>query len=432
VPTALRPVSPDEPTPRARRGPSTDTGTATEPLGPLATEPVTRASQGRLASLGRRARAVALLLRIDSPALWRVAAHGTVVCLVGAVAVAARLPALPGAGEAEPAQAPSPLSSFAAQMGAGALSLLPQPVLGTETGVYDGAGGESETQEPGFVSTGPIAEADQSLLPWDEPRRYVVEDGDTLSGIAAQFGLDPETLLFANPALRADPHNLSIGDEVTILPVNGVLHVVEEGDTLAALAESYGVDESAIVAYGPNGLADGAALVAGAQVVVPGGEMDLSIPSYLELASSSGSSGSAGRGSGSSYSGPAVVGTGRFHVATYGRLTQGFRGYHAAVDIANRTGTPIYAIDGGTVEVAGWWSWAGKAVIINHGNGYRSLYAHMSSINVSAGQNVAPGTILGGIGCTRGRGGYCSGPHLHLEVTLNGRKQNPCGLGACP
>jgi len=380
----------------------------------------------RLARLTRRARAAVRLLRIDTPVMWRMAAHGAVLALSFGVVLVNRLP---GAGPAEAeAATPGELTHFAARVGQGARFLLPQPVLGTETGAPDGEGGAADPGGPGFISTGPIAEADPSLLPWDEPQRYVVQDGDTITGIAAQFGVEPETLLYANPAIRANPHSLSIGDEITVLPVNGVLHVVAEGDTLESVAALYKGSVEKILAYAPNGLAAGEALVAGAEVVVPGGEMDIVIPSYIQMVQGPGRVSSPWTSDGGSGS---VVGSGSFYVPAYGRITTRYTRWHPGVDIANHTGTPIYAIDGGSVEVAGWYGWAGNAVIVDHGNGYESLYAHMNSIAVSAGQSVQRGQNLGTIGCTRGYGGRCTGPHLHLEVFYQGGHVNPCSLGLC-
>jgi murein DD-endopeptidase MepM/ murein hydrolase activator NlpD len=127
-----------------------------------------------------------------------------------------------------------------------------------------------------------------------------------------------------------------------------------------------------------------------------------------------------------------VAGTGSFYTASYGRISNWFSWWHPAVDIANSTGTPIYAIDGGIVEKAGWHGWGGNTVIIDHGNGFESLSAHMSSINVSVGQTVQRGQIIGGIGCTYGWGGRCTGPHLHLELFYQGGRVNPCAYGVCP
>ena len=95
--------------------------------------------------------------------------------------------------------------------------------------------------------------------------------------------------------------------------------------------------------------------------------------------------------------------------------------YHSGIDIAADSGTPIYATDDGTVQTAVYSSSYGNYVVINHGNGYTTLYAHMSSMAVSAGQTVSQGDVIGYVGST----GWSTGPHLHYEVTLNGTRQNP-------
>jgi murein DD-endopeptidase MepM/ murein hydrolase activator NlpD len=412
-----------------------DEGIATHPgghRGPGATDarplPITRvglatARRAMLDQVIHRFRAAVRFVRFDTPTLWRMAAHAAVLVLTLGVFVVARF------GGADPVVASTRvegLGNLAERLGGRALDVLPEPVLGTEASTVPAR--QVAASGPGFLSTGLVPEADQTLLPWEEPQRYIVQDGDTITGIAQQFGIEAETVLYANPSLRENPHNLSIGQEVTILPINGVLHVVKDGDTIQSIAESYKAKPEDIVAYAPNGLAADAALVAGTEVVVPGGQMDIVIPSFYEM----------GHGVGarevwvSDGGGGPAAGTGSFYAASYGRITTRFSRWHAAVDIANRTGTPIYAVDSGTVEVAGWYGWAGQAVIIDHGNGFESLYAHMNSIDVSAGQGVQRGQIIGGIGCTRGRGGRCTGPHLHLELYFQGRRVNPCTYGACP
>ncbi len=392
--------------------------------------------------LERRLRAFAWTVRLDAPLAWRLAAHGVVLALTVGVVLATRLQM------ARPAAAslirPGTALAWAGGVGEQASLLLYQAVPGGVSGgegdqdVAAGqpaAGGSPAEGDPatleGFLSPGPIAEADPFLLPWEEPQTYVVQAGDTINGIAGQFGIDAEALLYANPTLRDNPYRLNPGDVLTILPINGVLHVTAEGDTLESLAEKYKVTVEDIVSYPPNNLAVGATLVAGAEIVVPGGQMEVRIPSYLQMVQGQDAGPAEQAWSPSSGAG-AVAGSGQFYVAAYGRITQRYRRYHRAVDIANRTGTPIYAIDGGTVEAAGWLGWAGNAVVIVHGNGYKSLYAHMSGRNVERGQTVQRGQVIGGIGCTRGRGGRCTGPHLHLEVYLNGASVNPCNLGVCP
>jgi murein DD-endopeptidase MepM/ murein hydrolase activator NlpD len=378
-------------------------------------------------TIPRKARAALKLIRIDTPLMWRLAAHGAVLVLTVGVFVTARHP-IPLTAEASAGQTDS--LSIAGLVARDAREVLPNQVLGTEDSAAAPAPAASgDSDATGFVSTGLLAEADPSLLPWDEPQVYVVQEGDTITAIAAAHGLEPETLLYANPDLRENPHFLTVGQTVTILPVNGVLHVVEEGDTIESVAAKYKAEAAAITAYSPNGLKTGDALVPGAEVVVPGGEMDIEIPSYYQFVQ--GQSGSSAAWSSNGGQGP-VVGSGTFYKATYGRISTWFSRWHRAVDIANKTGTPIYAIDGGSVEVAGWYGWAGNAVIINHGTGFESLYAHMSSIAVSAGQTVQKGQIIGGIGCTYGKGGRCTGPHLHLEMYYQGVNVNPCNYGVCP
>jgi len=379
----------------------------------------------------RRWRATATLLRIDTPLLWRVAAHSVVLLVITGVLLMSYVPARVAADPASDS-GKGELAYLALRVRENSPFQRPLPVLGTVMYVragQDGVGGPPDTAGPGFVSPGPIAEADPALLPWDEPQVHVVQAGDTITGIAAEYGLAPETLLFANPGIREDPHSLSIGDTITILPVNGVLHIVEDGDTLASIAEEYESTIADILSYTPNGLSPEQELVSGTEVVVPGGEMEITIPAFVQMFR--GPVGRTAVWTSDGGNGP-VVGTGSFHLATFGRITQWFSRWHRGTDIANSTGTPVYAIDGGSVEYSGWYNWAGEAVILDHGNGYESLYAHMNSRNVSTGQTVQPGQIIGAVGCTHGYGGRCTGPHLHIEVYYHGSYVDPCSVGVCP
>lgn len=100
---------------------------------------------------------------------------------------------------------------------------------------------------------------------------------------------------------------------------------------------------------------------------------------------------------------------------------------HAGVDLAAVTGTPIIASRGGTVTFVGWMSGYGYTVIVFHGSGVATLYAHMSAFSVEEGQYIAQGGRLGSVGMT----GTATGPHLHFEVRINGVPQNPCGFISC-
>ncbi|PIR93373.1 hypothetical protein COT99_00905, partial [Candidatus Falkowbacteria bacterium CG10_big_fil_rev_8_21_14_0_10_43_10] len=94
---------------------------------------------------------------------------------------------------------------------------------------------------------------------------------------------------------------------------------------------------------------------------------------------------------------------------------------HHAVDIANKIGTAIYAADAGTVEYAGWGSGYGNQIVIDHGGGKKTRYAHASKLFVSKGDTIAKGQTIAAMGST----GWSTGPHLHFEVIINGGKLNP-------
>lgn len=99
----------------------------------------------------------------------------------------------------------------------------------------------------------------------------------------------------------------------------------------------------------------------------------------------------------------------------------GYERFHAGVDIGAKAGDTIIASDGGTVAVAEYSDSYGNYVLINHGNGYTTLYAHMSSMAVEAGQAVEQGDTLGYVGST----GWSTGPHLHFEIRYNDEKTDP-------
>jgi len=259
----------------------------------------------------------------------------------------------------------------------------------------------------------------------DRPReqiiRYTVEPGDTVSGIAAKFGLNPKTVEWAN-GLELNPDLLRVGQELIIPPVDGVVHVVESGDTLATIARRYKVTPEDIVAYAPNGLSSvDQPLQEKQTLIVPGGEKPFVMPVV------------------SAYNGPvpkgAKVGTGNFGWPASGRLTSLFGQIvcspllgckpHMGIDIAGPIGTPVVAADSGYVAFAGWDKTGyGKLVIINHGNGFTTLYAHMSAIFVKKGQSAGKGQRIGSIGKT----GNVTGAHLHFEVRQHGRQRNPLGF----
>jgi murein DD-endopeptidase MepM/ murein hydrolase activator NlpD len=118
-----------------------------------------------------------------------------------------------------------------------------------------------------------------------------------------------------------------------------------------------------------------------------------------------------------------VSALGAFAWPVSGIISQGFKFYHKAIDIAAPIGTPIVAADSGRITVAGWPdnSGYGNRVMIEHGNGYVTLYGHMSKIAVVAGQSVNRGDLIGYVGST----GRSTGPHTHFEIRAGGSLQNP-------
>lgn len=242
---------------------------------------------------------------------------------------------------------------------------------------------------------------------------YSVQGGDTVLGIAAKFKVQPETLLWANPALENNPDLLRISDQLRILPIDGVLHTVKAGDSLSALASTYKVDVSQIIAYESNNLSDASApLIIGTDIVVPGGTKPFITRQVV-------GTGVTAVPVPSSVSGA----TGNFGWPSSGSISQNYWGGHQALDIASRTGAAVKAADGGFVTVAGggWNGGYGNHVIIDHGNGFVTLYAHLNTIFVKAGETVGAGQQVGTVGNT----GNSTGPHLHFEIRYQGYPRNP-------
>ena len=252
----------------------------------------------------------------------------------------------------------------------------------------------------------------QTIQPRSGPIAYTVESGDTVSTIAQQFGISVNTILWENN-LTAYSY-IKPGQKLTILPVSGVSHIVKSGDSLIALAGKYDVDQAEILEA--NGLTDPNQLKIGQQLIIPGG----SKPKATATARAT-----AGRPA--IFTEPAesakpVYGS-KMNWPTAGHnITQYYSWRHTGIDIANKLGTAIYAADAGTVEIVGWNSGGyGNQIIIDHGGGKKTRYAHLSSFGVQAGETVSKGQYIGGMGST----GRSSGSHLHFEVIIDGKRYNP-------
>jgi murein DD-endopeptidase MepM/ murein hydrolase activator NlpD len=243
---------------------------------------------------------------------------------------------------------------------------------------------------------------------------YQVQRGDTASSIAERFGLSPETILWGNEGLSTDAGNLQVGLELTILPVDGILHTVREGDTLESLQTMYDVPAEAIVELPVNGLAGEEApmLVAGQRLIVPGATKEVSWvePGPRVLAG-------LGRRSPGFYSGPLVFsGTGTFlWPVSPIRITQGYWSGHPAIDLDTYPGQAVYASDSGTVIYSDWDSTGyGNLIIVDHGNGLWTYYAHNQANLVRAGDGVLQGGQIAESGST----GNSTGDHLDFRIRL--------------
>lgn len=265
-------------------------------------------------------------------------------------------------------------------------------------------------------------------------QRYTVQENDTIIGISEQFNLNPSTILWGNPyTLSDDPHALLAGMEINILPVDGVYYEWHDGDGLNGVSQVYGVTPEDIIDCPANGLSretigdySNPNIKAGTWLVIPGGSrafVNWSAPLITR-------------------ENPAVAsiyGPGFCQAVTDGPLGSGtfvwpttdtfISGYnydeatnHRAIDIAGSIGNPVYAADAGVIVYAGWNDHGyGNVVMVDHGNGWQTLYAHLDSYNVGCGYYVFQGDTIAALGTT----GNSSGPHLHYEMRYNGVPVNP-------
>ncbi len=263
----------------------------------------------------------------------------------------------------------------------------------------------------------------QGQQPHHEFVTYVVERGDTPGTIAEKFGIQTETLLGGNPQLSQESSLLQTDVELIILPIDGVLHDVAPGDTLESISDEYGIPVEDIIAYENNNLEFPYRLYPETQIMVPGAVREIFVWTPPDLSSVGGTS---YEGAGVA---PRIVGTGTFVYPVNGRNFSQYYWYgHRAIDIALAEGNAVYASDTGTVTYASWNVWGyGNLIVVNHGNGYETFYAHLNGINVVPGQIVYQGNVIGYTGDT----GNSSGPHIHFEIRINGNQDNPCWYLGC-
>ncbi|NMC54250.1 MAG: peptidoglycan DD-metalloendopeptidase family protein [Chloroflexi bacterium] len=270
--------------------------------------------------------------------------------------------------------------------------------------------------------------------PRDQIRKYVVQQGDTVFGIAEKFGLRPETIFWGNLYILGDNvHAMSPGIEINIMPEDGVLHRWTEGEGLNGVASYYKVTPEDIINYPGNGLSmetigdyTNPNIAPGTELFVPGGERELISWSAPEI---SRTNPAVARHLGPGFCGQVMTGAVGNGTFIYPTVSHDISGYnyspetnHNALDFGGSLGNAIYAVDAGVVVYAGWNDYGyGNMVVIDHGNGFQTLYAHLNTVGVACAQSVYQGDLIGGLGST----GNSSGPHLHFEIRYNGGYVNP-------
>ncbi len=262
-------------------------------------------------------------------------------------------------------------------------------------------------------------ETKESEKPRAEIIEYEVKSGETVSQIAEKHGVDIDTIKWANDL--SSVNSVKPGDTLKILPVSGVAHTVKSGDTLESVAKKYSAESQGILQFPFNDIPDDFKLSVGQVIIIPDGippeakvpPKPKVVPGYTAQGPSSASFNAPGGGS---FMWPA----GSSYISTY------FAWWHPGIDLPNKAAPPIVAAAGGTVVVAGWPDnyGYGNRVMIDHGNGYQTLYAHLSNIYVSNGERVSRGQTIGKMGST----GRSTGIHLHFEIRFKGIAVNPLSI----
>jgi murein DD-endopeptidase MepM/ murein hydrolase activator NlpD len=245
-------------------------------------------------------------------------------------------------------------------------------------------------------------ETTKSEKPRDQVVTYPVASGDTLARIADKFGVSVDTIKWAND-LTAD--SLKIGQELKIPPVTGLVYKVKEGDTVYSIAKKFKTEAQKIIDYPFNDYdLDTFALNAGQTLIVPDGVQQQAPAIVAPI--------------------PPVFagGTGQFQWPVSGLITQYPVWYHMALDIANPAAPGITAADSGVVTLVDYMRYGyGNYIEVSHGDGLVTLYAHLSEVYVKSGDRVARGQVIGKMGST----GRSTGTHLHFEIRKNGITVNP-------
>lgn len=297
-----------------------------------------------------------------------------------------------------------------ATFGVLALGVILTPFLASTYPVFSKADNQSLAVQQSIIVGDNVFQTSISVKPRDKVIEYSVQKGDTISTIAEKFGISENTVRWEN-GLVGD--NITVGDTLKILPVTGMAYKVQKGDTVYSIAKKLDTDPQKIVDFPFNDFANPEtfSLVDGQMLVVPDAIKPSEQPYFRPKVYIA--------------TGPVSVSSAGLTWPLRGLISQFAAWYHMALDITSPFGTPIVAAGNGRVVKASAGTWDGgygTNVEIDNGNGFRTLYAHMSGLNVGVGSEVTAGkTIIGWIGIT----GRTTGPHVHFEIRRNGVLVNP-------
>lgn len=244
---------------------------------------------------------------------------------------------------------------------------------------------------------------------------YSVRDGDAPGTIAARFGVSTNTVLWANGITENEV--IHPGDILVIPPGSGVLHKVHDGDDVTSLAAKYDAKVEDIIAR--NNLDSDGAIRVGQRLFIPDGRVpEPQRVAVREETQESHTTSTEGASPVRFQPGPGLL------WPTVSRaISQYFGWRHTGVDTTAPYGSSVVASQTGAVNFSGWLGGYGRLVVLDHGSGLRTYYAHLSQATVKAGDQVVRGQAIGRVGCT----GRCTGPHVHWEARVGGRPVNPLG-----
>ena len=255
---------------------------------------------------------------------------------------------------------------------------------------------------------------------------YRVTRGDAMLSIADEYKITSETILYVNKQLEDNPHNLKPGMELTIPPVDGLYYEWQDGDTFETVAEKFDTTPEEIINFPGNrvDLTD-PKIEPGTLAMIPGGSRELrNWAADLQTAgrSNNGSTGTSDFGGNACGGGPVSSGFG-WPADDHSLSGNPYGPGHLGIDISAPEGSNVYAAGNGVVTMAqGGYNYGyGNVIQIDHGNGYVTVYAHLSQINIGVCTPVGQGTLIGYSGNT----GNSFGAHLHFEIRIGGTNVNP-------